>query len=63
MRPGIDSRHTFSFGGYHDANPMGFRALQVTDDDHLEPGSMATASVRRSHSIEVKGRSRARGRS
>ena len=34
----LDSRHTFSFGGYHDADQMGFGDLRVLNDDHVEPG-------------------------
>jgi hypothetical protein len=35
----LDSRHTFSFGDYHDARHMGFRSLRVINDDIVEPGT------------------------
>jgi redox-sensitive bicupin YhaK (pirin superfamily) len=34
----LHSRHSFSFGEYHDPNRMAFRSLRVLNDDIVEPG-------------------------
>ena len=35
----LDSKHSFSFGGYYDRNHMGVSALRVINDDTVDPGA------------------------
>jgi hypothetical protein len=35
----LDSRHTFSFGGYYDPHHIGVSALRVINDDKVIPGA------------------------
>ncbi len=34
----LDTRHSFSFGEYHDPEHMGFRKLRVLNEDRVQPG-------------------------
>jgi len=34
----LDSRHSFSFGGFHDSERMGFGPLRVINDDRVAGG-------------------------
>ncbi|MEN1727708.1 MAG: pirin family protein [Pseudomonadota bacterium] len=35
----LHSRHSFSFGGYHDSRHMGFGPLRVINEDQVTPGA------------------------
>lgn len=35
----LDSRHSFSFGGWYDPSHLGFRSLRVLNEDRVAPGT------------------------
>ncbi len=41
----LQSRHTFSFGNYHDPDHMGVSALRVINDDQVQPGTGWVSSL------------------
>lgn len=47
----LDSRHTFSFGGYLDPKYHQYRALRVINDDRVAPGSGFDAHAHRDMEI------------
>ncbi len=50
---GLDSRHSFSFGGYYDPAWMGFGPLRVLNEERLAPG--ATRDPQRRANMELLG--------
>jgi redox-sensitive bicupin YhaK (pirin superfamily) len=42
----LDSRHSFSFGDYHDPENMEFSVLRVINDDITEAGRYVSTALR-----------------
>ena len=60
----LDSKHSFSFGSYHDPQFMGFGPLRVINEDRVAPGggiSVPPAPRHGDHHLSARGRARARG--
>jgi hypothetical protein len=51
----LDSWHTFSFSGFQDPNRMGFRSLQVINDDHLYQSPTLIVWVKNDQGFLVEG--------
>lgn len=49
--PGLQSRHSFSFGEYLEPEHVGYRSLRVINEHHLAPDQ--TTSEIRHHSMEI----------
>jgi redox-sensitive bicupin YhaK (pirin superfamily) len=47
----LDSKHTFSFGDYHDQRHIGYGALRVINEDKVKPS--AGFNMHRHHNMEI----------